>query len=61
MSAKEPFIQILGHEDDNMALDVYSGGLVIANLRHSIYKLTYGFDLDLKIKKMTQDFFRASL
>ena len=48
--------QILGHEDGNMALDVYSGGLAIEPLRESINKLTYGSGMDLLIKKMFQYF-----
>ena len=32
----------MGHEDGNMALDVYSGGLAIEPLRVSIGKLSYG-------------------
>ena len=44
--------QILGHEDGNMALDVYSGGLAIDPLRESINKLTYGSGMDLLIKKL---------
>ena len=44
--------QILGHEDGNMALDVYSGGLAIEPLRESINKLTYGSGMDLLIKKL---------
>ena len=31
----------MGHEDDNMALDVYSDGLAIEPLRDSINKLNY--------------------
>ena len=31
----------MGHEDDNMALDVYSGGLAVEPLRESIEKLSY--------------------
>ena len=50
----------MGHEDGNMALDVYSGGLAIEPLRHSINKLTYGSEVELMIKKMSQDFFRTS-
>ena len=45
--------QLMGHEDDNMALDVYSGGLAIEPLRESIRKLSYGEDIDsffLKLK-----------
>ena len=33
--------QLMGHEDSNMALDVYSGGLAIERLVESINKLTY--------------------
>ena len=42
----------MGHEDDNMALDVYSSGLAIEPLRHSINKLTYGSEVELMIQKM---------
>ena len=38
--------QLMGHEDGNMALDVYSGGLAIEPLRESINKLTYGSEID---------------
>ena len=34
--------QLMGHEDGNMALDVYSGGLAIEPLRKSMGKLSYG-------------------
>ena len=33
-------------EDDNMALDVYSGGLAIEPLRESMGKLSYGEEID---------------
>ncbi len=33
--------QLMGHEDSNMALDVYSSGLAIESLVESINKLTY--------------------
>ena len=33
--------QLMGHEDSNMALTVYSGGLAIERLVESINKLTY--------------------
>ena len=36
----------MGHEDGNMALDVYSEGLAIEPLRDSISKLTYGSEVD---------------
>ena len=38
--------QLMGHEDDNMALDVYSRGLAIEPLRESMRKLSYGEDVD---------------
>ena len=38
--------QLMGHNDGNMALDVYSGGLAIEPLRESINKLTYGEEVD---------------
>ena len=50
--------QLIGHEDGNMVLDVYSFGLAIEPLRHSINKLTYGSEVELMIKKMAQDFNR---
>ena len=34
--------QLMGHEDDNMGLNVYSGGLAIEPLRKSMGKLSYG-------------------
>ena len=33
--------QLMGHEDSNMALTVYSSGIVIEGLVESINKLTY--------------------
>ena len=42
--------QLMGHEDDNMALDVYSSGLAIEPLRGSISKLTYGSEVDCLLK-----------
>ena len=39
---KNHISQLMGHEDGNMALDVYSGGLAIQPLRESIGKLSYG-------------------
>ena len=53
--------QLMGHEDGNMALDVYSGGLAIEPLRESINKLTYGSGMDLLIQRMSQDFHMTSL
>ena len=38
--------QLMGHEDDNMALIVYSGGLAIEPLRESFGKLSYGDKID---------------
>ena len=39
---KNHISQLMGHEDGNMALDVYSGGLAIEPLREAIGKLSYG-------------------
>ena len=33
---------LMGHEDGNMALDVYTGGLAIEPLRESMNKLSFG-------------------
>ena len=38
---KNHISQLMGHEDGNMALDVYSGGLAIEPLRESMRKLSY--------------------
>ena len=43
--------QLMGHEDSNMALDVYSGGLAIEPLVESINKLTYGEEVDSFIEE----------
>ena len=43
--------QLMGHEDSNMALDVYSSGLAIEPLVESIKKLTYGEELDSFIEE----------
>ena len=40
----------MGHEDSNMALDLYSKGPKIELLAESIKKLTYGKDVDSFIK-----------
>ena len=40
----------MGHEDSNMALDLYSSGLAIERLVESINKLTYE-EVDSFIKK----------
>jgi len=42
--------QLMGHEDSNMALTVYSSGIVIEGLVESINKLTYGEEVDSYIK-----------
>ena len=42
--------QLMGHEDSNMALDVYSSGLAIKPLVKSINKLTYSDEVDSYIK-----------
>ena len=44
--------QIMGHEDSNMALDIYSAGLAIEPLVKSMKKLTYGKDVDSFIKNI---------
>ncbi len=54
--------QLMGHEDSNMALDVYSSGLVIEPLVESINKLTYGEEVDSFLKdtfKEKSSFFRV--
>ena len=43
--------QLMGHEDSNMALDVYSSGLAIEPLVESINKLTYGEEVDSFIEE----------
>ena len=43
--------QLMGHEDSNMALSVYSAGLAIERLVESINKLTYGEEVDSFVKK----------
>ena len=40
----------MGHEDDNVALDVYSGDLAIELLRESMNKLSYGEEVDSILK-----------
>ena len=42
--------QLMGHEDSNMALDVYSSGLAIEPLVESMNKLTYE-EVDSYIKE----------
>ena len=42
--------QLMGHKDNNMALDTYSAGLKIEPLVESINKLTYGKEIDSFIK-----------
>ena len=41
----------MGHEDSNMALDVYSSGLAIEPLVKSINELTYGEEVDSFIEE----------
>ena len=43
---KNHISQLMGHEDGNMALDVYSGGLAIEPLRESMRKLSYGEEIN---------------
>ena len=43
--------QLMGNEDSNMALSVYSAGLAIERLVESINKLTYGEEVDSFINK----------
>ena len=38
--------QLMGHEDGNMALDVYSGGLAIEPFKESIGKMSYEEEID---------------
>ena len=45
----------MGHEDGNMALDVYSGGLAIEPLKQSINKLTYTSELESLIRNIDCD------
>jgi len=47
--------QLMGHEDSNMALDVYSAGLAIEPLVKSMKKLTYGKDVDSFIKNTLEE------
>ena len=44
--------QLMGHEDGNMALDVYSGGLDIEPLRESMEKLSCGEIIDSFLFKL---------
>ena len=48
---KNHISQLMGHEDGNMALDVYSGGLAIEPLRESMRKLSYGEEIDNHLNK----------
>ena len=43
---KNHISQLMGHEDGNMALDVYSGGLAIEPLRESMRKLSYSKEIE---------------
>ena len=42
--------KLMGHKDNNMALDTYSAGMKIETLVESINKLTYGEEVDSFIK-----------
>ena len=42
--------QLMGHKDNNMALDTYSAGMKIEPLDESINNLTYGDEIDSYIK-----------
>ena len=46
----------MGHEDGNMALDVYSGGLEIEPLRESMGKLSYGEEVEKLIASANNNF-----
>ena len=50
---KNHISQLMGHEDGNMALDVYSGGLAIEPLLQSVNKLHYNFVIDNILKNIT--------
>ena len=47
--------QLMGHKDNNMALDTYSAGLKIEPLVESINKLTYGEEVDSFIKETLEN------
>ena len=47
--------QLMGHEDSNMALDVYSSGLAIEPLVKSINELTYGEEVDSFIEEYLRE------
>ena len=44
--------QLMGHEDDYIALDVFSGGIAIEPLRKSLGKLSYGEEIDSFLFKL---------
>lgn len=48
---KNHISQLMGHEDGNMVLDVYSGGLTIEPLSKSMRKLSYGEEIDNHLNK----------
>ena len=54
---KNHISQLMGHEDGNMALDVYSEGLAIEPLRDSISKLTYGSEVDGFVNTKITDYY----
>ena len=47
--------QLMGHEDSNMSLDIYSAGLAIEPLVKSMKKLTYGKEIDSFIKNSLEE------
>jgi len=47
--------QLMGHEDSNMALDIFSAGLAIEPLVKSMKKLKYGEEVDSFIKDKLQE------
>ncbi len=52
---KNHISQLMRHEDDNMALDVYSGGLTIELLREAMGRLSYCTEVELLIKYFKKD------
>ena len=50
MQVNGRMVNIMGHKDNNMALDTYSAGLKIEPLVESINKLTYGEEVDSFVK-----------
>ena len=50
---KNHISQLMGHEDGNMDLDVYPGGLAIEPIIQSVNKLHYHFVIDNILKNIT--------